>query len=72
MLSTILGAALGSTIDGQDGDDGTMDGALAGAAVATGLRLLAPLVLTYATGWLVLRGIGKAKDAMSAGERVSA
>ena len=72
MLSTIIGAALGGAIDGSDGDDGTLDGAFKGAAIATGLRLLAPLVLTYATGWLVLHGIGMAKDAMFGDKAASA
>ena len=64
MLSTIIGAALGSAIDGADGDDSSVDGAIEGAIAATAIRLIAPLVLTYATGWLVLHGIGKAKDAI--------
>jgi len=65
MLSTVIGAALGSAIDGSDGqDDSTLDGALGGAAAAMLIRAVTPLVLTYATGWLVLRGIGKARDAV--------
>jgi hypothetical protein len=64
MLSTVIGAALGSAIDGSDGDDSTLDGALGGAAAALVIRTLTPVILTYATGWLVLHGIGKAKDAI--------
>lgn len=64
MLSTIIGAALGSAIDGSDGDDSTIDGALGGAAAALAIRAIAPLVLTFATGWLVLHGIGMARDAV--------
>lgn len=62
-FTTILGAALGSAIDGSDGDDSTLDGALGGAVTAMAVRAIAPVVLTYAVGWLVLHGIGKVKDA---------
>lgn len=67
MLSTVIGAALGSAIDGADGDDSTIDGALGGAAAALAIRTIMPLALTYATGWLVLHGIGKARDAVFGG-----
>jgi hypothetical protein len=63
-LSTIIGAAIGSAIDGSDGEDSTLDGALGGAAAALAIRTVAPLVLTYAAGWLLLRGIGKASEAV--------
>ena len=62
MLSAILGAALGTAIDGADGDDSTADGAITGAIAGTVVGWLMPVALTYATGWLVLHGIGKAKD----------
>ncbi|MEP6784844.1 MAG: hypothetical protein ABI898_03775 [Sphingomonadales bacterium] len=64
MLSAVLGAALGSAIDGSDGDDSTIDGALGGAVAAMAVRAIAPVVVTYAVGWLVLHGIGRAKDAV--------
>ncbi len=63
-LSTIIGAAIGSAIDGSDGDDSTLDGALGGAAAALAIRTIAPVVLTYAAGWLLLHGIGKASEAV--------
>ena len=63
-LSTILGAAIGSAIDGSDGDDSTVDGAIGGAVAATAIRAVIPLAVTFATGWLVLRGIGRARDAV--------
>jgi len=63
-FSTILGAAIGSAIDGSDGDDSTVDGAIIGAAAATVVRVIVPLAVTFATGWLVWRGIGKAKEAV--------
>ena len=61
-FSTILAAAIGSAIDGRDGDDSTLDGAIGGAAAAAAIRTLVPVAITFATGWLVLRGIGKLKD----------
>jgi hypothetical protein len=62
-FSTMLGAAIGAAIDGSSGDDSTVDGAIEGAMAATAVRAVIPLALTFATGWLVLRGIGKLKDA---------
>ena len=60
----IIGAAVGSTIDVSDGDDSALDGAIGGAATALAIRTVAPLVLTYAAGWLLLYGIGKASAAV--------
>jgi hypothetical protein len=71
MLSAVLGAALGSAIDGSDGDDSTLDGALGGAITGMAIRALAPVVLTYAVGWLVLHGIGRAKDAAFGEEKAA-
>ncbi|KQN25271.1 hypothetical protein ASE86_03195 [Sphingomonas sp. Leaf33] len=64
MLSTALGALIGGAIDGADGDDSTWDGALAGAATALVVRTLVPVVLTYAVGWGVLKGLDIGKDAV--------
>ncbi len=61
-FSTILGAAIGSAIDGRDGDDSTVDGAVKGALAANVVRVAVPVAITFATGWLVLRGVGKLKD----------
>ena len=63
-FSTMLGAAIGSAIDGRDGDDSTLDGAIGGAVAAAVIRTMVPVAITFATGWLVLRGIGRAKDAV--------
>ena len=61
-LSTALGALIGSAIDGADGDDSTADGAIIGAATATVVRVLVPVIFTYAVGWAVLKGLDTAKD----------
>jgi hypothetical protein len=62
MLTTALGALIGSAIDGADGDDSTVDGAIIGAASATAVRLLVPVLFTYAVGWAVLKGLDVVKD----------
>lgn len=62
MLSTALGALIGGAIDGADGDDGTADGAIIGAATATVVRFLVPVAFTYFVGWAVLKGLDTAKD----------
>lgn len=67
MLSSLIGAAICSAIDGADGDDSTLDVAIGGMVV----RALVPVVLTYATGWLVLHGISKAKDTIFEGGKPS-
>lgn len=67
MLSSLIGAAIGSAIDGADGEDSTLDGAIGGAVAGFAVRALAPVLLTYATGWLVLHAFGMAKDAVLEG-----
>ena len=62
MLSTALGAMIGGAIDSASGDDSSADGAIIGGAVAMVVRALVPVVVTYATGWLVLKGLDTAKD----------
>jgi len=62
--STIIGGLIGSAIDGRDGDDSTADGALIGAGVAMAARVIVPVAVTFAVGWLVLRGLGKVTDSV--------
>jgi hypothetical protein len=61
-VTTLIGAAIGSAIDGSSGDDSNLDGAIGGAIAAKVITAVIPLALTFATGWFVLRGIGKLKD----------
>ena len=68
--STAIGAIVGGIIDGADGDDSTADGALIGAGVMTAVRIIVPIAVTFAAGWLLLRGLGKVTDAVL-GERPS-
>ena len=60
--STVLGGLIGGVMDGANGDDSSADGALIGAGVVTVARILAPIAITFATGWLVLRGLSALTD----------
>ncbi|MES1973929.1 MAG: hypothetical protein V4472_15840 [Pseudomonadota bacterium] len=62
--STMLGGLIGSAIDGADGDDGTADGALIGAGVVMVARVVVPVAITFAVGWLALRGLNKLVDSV--------
>ena len=64
MLSTAIGAMIGSAIDGASGDDSSADGAIIGGAVALAARALVPVVVTYAVGWAVLKGLDAARHAV--------
>ena len=64
MSATTIGGLIGAAIDGMGGDgDSNVDGAIKGAIVANVLKVVAPLAITYAVGWAVLRGAGALKDA---------
>lgn len=62
MVGMKLGALIGSALDASDGDDGVLDGTIKGAAIGGLINVLLPVVITYATGWLVLRGLEALKD----------
>lgn len=64
MGATTIGALVGGAIDAISGDDSSADGALVGAITANVLKVAIPIVVTYAVGWAVLRGLGEAKDAV--------
>jgi hypothetical protein len=61
--ATTVGALVGGAIDAMSGDDSSADGALVGAITANVMKVAIPIVITYAIGWAVLRGLGAAKDA---------
>lgn len=69
MGATTIGAIVGAAIDGMSGDDGVGDGAIVGALTANVLKVAVPVVLTYAVGWAVLRGLGEAFDAITGEEQ---
>ncbi len=70
MGATTIGALIGGAIDSMSGDDGAADGALYGAITANVLKLVLPVVATYAIGWGVLKGIEVLNDTVS--ERIKA
>lgn len=57
-MSNFLGAMIGAAIDRQDGDSG-IKGAIVGTVAETTIRVLAPVIATYALGWAVQYSVGK-------------
>ncbi len=57
--ANLIGALVGAAIDRRDGDSG-IKGAIAGTVVESAIRVAAPLIGTYALGWLVQFGVRKA------------
>ncbi|UAK24899.1 hypothetical protein [Sphingomonas nostoxanthinifaciens] len=64
MANNMLGMLVGAAIDREDGDSG-IKGALGGYLVEGGLKLVAPLLVTYAIGWGVQYGIRKGLHALT-------
>ncbi|WCM27595.1 hypothetical protein NDN01_01280 [Sphingomonas sp. QA11] len=62
--STIIGGLVGGAIDRRKGDDSSLDGALIGAGVVVAARVIVPVAVTFAVGWLALRGLGKLTDSV--------
>ncbi|MBV9932172.1 MAG: hypothetical protein JO013_14680 [Alphaproteobacteria bacterium] len=58
-MSNLLGALIGAAIDRRDGDSG-IKGAIVGTVVEGAVKVLAPIVATYALGWAVQYGLRKA------------
>ncbi len=57
----MLGAIIGTLIDRQDGDSG-VEGALWGTLAEKGVRLIAPVVMTFAIGYAVQKAAAIAWD----------
>ena len=57
MSATTIGGLIGAGIDSLSGDDGNADGAIIGAVTANVLKLVLPVVVTYAVGWATLRAL---------------
>ena len=68
-MANLLGALIGAAIDRQDGDSG-IKGLLVGTVAEGAIRLLAPLVATYALGWGVQYGLRKAWHAITGDDPV--
>lgn len=65
-MANLIGALVGAAIDRQDGDSG-FKGAIIGTVAESAIRVLVPVIATYAVGWAVLYGIQQATRAMSDG-----
>jgi hypothetical protein len=68
--ATTVGALIGGAIDAMAGDDdSSADGALIGAVTANVLKIVAPLAVTYAVGWAVLKGVAELRERAFGGEQ---
>jgi hypothetical protein len=60
-MNNVLGMLIGAAIDREDGDSG-VEGAIGGYLAEGAIKLVAPLVVTFAIGWgvqfLARRAIG--------------
>jgi len=63
-MANMLGALIGAAIDRGDGDSG-IKGAIVGTVAEGAIRLLAPVVATYALGWAVQYGVAKGLKALT-------
>ena len=64
MVNNVLGMMVGAAIDRQDGDSG-IKGAIEGYLIQGALRVVTPLVVTYAIGWGVQYGIRRGLHALT-------
>lgn len=62
MVGIKWGALLGGAIDASSGDDSPLDGAIKGAIIGGVVKVAAPILFTYAVGWLVLKGISEGAE----------
>lgn len=62
MVGIKWGALLGGALDSASGDDSPIDGAIKGAVIGGVIKVAAPILFTYAVGWLVLKGISEGAD----------
>ena len=70
-MANLLGALIGAAIDRGDGDSG-IKGAIIGTVAESAIRVLAPVVATYALGWAVQYGIRKGIHALTGNDPVDA
>ena len=68
-MANLLGAMIGAAIDRGDGDSG-IKGMIVGSVAEGAIRLLAPVVATWALGWAVQYGVRKAWHAVTGADPV--
>ncbi|MBV9840177.1 MAG: hypothetical protein JOY99_01350 [Sphingomonadaceae bacterium] len=64
MANNLLGILVGAAIDREEGESG-VKGALEGYFIEGALRLVAPILVTYAIGWGVQYGIRRGLHALT-------
>ena len=64
MANNMLGILLGAAIDREEGESG-IKGALEGYLIEGAIRVIAPIIVTYAIGWGVQYGIRRAVHAIT-------
>ena len=64
MANNVIGMLVGAAIDRHEGDSG-IKGALEGYLIEGALKVVAPLVITYAIGWGVQYGIRRGLHALT-------
>lgn len=62
-MANLLGALIGAAIDRDEGGSG-IKGAIEGTIAESAIRIVAPLVATYALGWAVQYGVRKGWHAL--------
>ena len=70
-MSNLMGALIGAAIDRLDGDSG-IKGAIIGGVAESAIRVIAPIIVTYALGWAVQYGIRKAWQGIAGHDPVDA
>ena len=70
-MSNLLGALIGAAIDRQDGDSG-IKGAIVGTVAEGAIKIVAPMIATYALGWAVQYAARKAWAAATGSDPVDA
>ena len=67
MANNMLGILFGAAIDREEGESGIM-GALEGYLIEGALKVVTPIIVTYAIGWGVQYGVRRALHAITGNE----
>ncbi|WP_419828227.1 hypothetical protein [Sphingomonas sp.] len=67
MASNWLGLLVGAALDREDGGSGVM-GAIEGTVIEGAVKLVTPLVVTFAIGWAVQYGLRRGLHAITGDE----
>lgn len=70
-MSNLIGALVGAAIDRRDGDSG-IKGAIIGGVAESAIKVIVPIVATYALGWAVQYGLRKAWQCVAGQDPVDA